>query len=299
MKNLLANKSYKFIFEHSSDAILLTKTDGSIHLANPAACSMLHRTAQEICQIGRNGVVDLQDPRLVTALQERDSHGNVRCELNFVRADGVKIPVEITSNVLTDKEDSHWNVMIIRDMTVYKELEESYKRSHEQALQMCVLDFLTGIYNRRGFMERLQQELERSKRDGLQISIIIADLDNFKQVNDVYGHLAGDYVLKQFADCLNQNVRPYDILARFGGDEFIIGLPGTGLLEATNVAERLRSISENLVITVDFQAIDLTASFGVTAFRKDVQDDLDTLISRADDAMYKAKKTKNAVFAKE
>jgi diguanylate cyclase (GGDEF)-like protein/PAS domain S-box-containing protein len=286
---------YRLIFENSYDAILLTQPDGSVHLVNPAGCEMLQRTAEEICYLGRPGLVDPEDKRLENALRERTAKGKARSELTLISGDVSKIPVEVTSSIFNDNEGRSWTVMVIRDMTFYKQLEDSYRINQQQAIQLATRDYLTGINNRRGFMERLQQEIDRCKRKGSELGLISIDLDYFKQINDIYGHIGGDCVLKKFADCLNQNMRLYDIPARFGGDEFIVCLPSTSLYDATGVAERLRMMTETLMITYNSQTIKLTASFGVTTYKWNLPEDIDSFVSRADDAMYQAKKTKNSV----
>jgi two-component system, cell cycle response regulator len=159
-------------------------------------------------------------------------------------------------------------------------------------LQLANTDPLTGISNRRAFMERLKAELERAARENAPLSIIMADIDHFKRVNDEYGHQAGDRVLQEFSRRLMKPARPYDFLGRYGGEEFIACLPNTNEAQARSIAERLRrGVEETAISRSDDANIPITASFGTASLRAGAgNDDVDRLIKRADDALYKAKR---------
>lgn len=161
-------------------------------------------------------------------------------------------------------------------------------RLFEQTQQMALTDTLTGIYNRRYFYELAQKEFSRSKRYQSPMSVILIDIDHFKNVNDHYGHLAGDQVLMQFVQRIQEELRTSDILARFGGEEFIILLPETNLGDATQVAERLREVTAQYpFLLVTAQAF-ITISLGVSCFRFTTLS-LDHLIDESDKALYEAK----------
>jgi diguanylate cyclase (GGDEF)-like protein/PAS domain S-box-containing protein len=161
-------------------------------------------------------------------------------------------------------------------------------RLFEQTQRMALTDTLTGIYNRRYFYELAQKEFSRSKRYQNPMSIILIDIDHFKNVNDHYGHLAGDQVLMQFVQRIQEELRTSDILARFGGEEFIILLPETNLGDATQVAERLREVTAQYpFLLVTAQAF-ITISLGVSCFRFTTLS-LDHLIDESDKALYEAK----------
>jgi len=161
-------------------------------------------------------------------------------------------------------------------------------RLFEQTQQMALTDTLTGIYNRRYFYELAQKEFSRSKRYQSPMSIILIDIDHFKNVNDHYGHLAGDQVLMQFVQRIQEELRTSDILARFGGEEFIILLPETNLGDATQVAERVREVTAQYpFLLVTAQAF-ITISLGVSCFRFTTLS-LDHLIDESDKALYEAK----------
>ena len=156
-------------------------------------------------------------------------------------------------------------------------------------------DYLTGCYNKRAFMNRLEQEIERARREQTTVSILFVDIDLFKQINDRFGHLAGDIVLKQVIKCFNNSCRNYDFIGRFGGEEFIICLPNTDLRVASEAAERFRSIVEDTEIICDSNTINITISLGVAALEPTQNENMDKFISRADNAMYQAKVKRNNV----
>jgi len=163
-------------------------------------------------------------------------------------------------------------------------------RLFEQTQKMALTDSLTGIYNRRYFYELSQKEFSRSKRYQSPMSIILIDIDHFKNVNDRFGHLAGDQVLVQFVQRIQDELRTNDILARFGGEEFIILLPETSLNDATHVAERLREVTAQYPFLLITAQTYITISMGISGFRFSTIS-LDQLIDESDKALYEAKQS--------
>ena len=153
--------------------------------------------------------------------------------------------------------------------------------------QNSVKDPLTGLYNRRYFSDQAQVIQESSKRYAFPVSLVLCDIDNFKAVNDTFGHEAGDYVIKDFAGKLSGFIREGDLLARFGGEEFVLLLPQTKIENAQKFAERLRQIIEQSDIQVRGKSINYTASFGVSQLLN--HGDLDFSLNAADEALYRAK----------
>lgn len=149
------------------------------------------------------------------------------------------------------------------------------------------IDFLTGLVNRRSFDRALNEMIKDFIQREYSFSLILMDLDDFKNVNDTYGHPAGDEVLREVAQLLRLFLRANTLIARIGGEEFAIILPGVELENAVKVAGRIRKILENREIKFKNHIIKITASFGVTQVRKD--DNLNTLYERVDKALYKAK----------
>lgn len=160
---------------------------------------------------------------------------------------------------------------------------------HSEVQKLAITDALTNLYNRRGFYELGQREVERSRRYKRPLVAIMMDIDHFKFINDFYGHAAGDQVLQAVAKRCSENLRRIDILGRFGGDEFTILLPETDMFTASGVAERVRQYVANRPVMTDTSPVTITVSLGV-ARATATTPDLDVLISRADAAMYLAKK---------
>lgn len=160
---------------------------------------------------------------------------------------------------------------------------------YEQVQELSILDGLTEVYLRRYLMGRLEEEVDRAGRLGLTFSIGMIDVDHFKQCNDKYGHLVGDAVLKKIASRLKQSVREVDMVSRYGGEEFCVVLPETTKKLAETVAERLRKSVESKNIKAFDEDVRATVSVGVATYPEDGQD-VDTLIEKADTALYKAKR---------
>ncbi len=161
----------------------------------------------------------------------------------------------------------------------------------QRIMKLAATDSLTGVLNRRAFMERMEQEINKSLRENTSFSLILTDIDYFKKVNDRYGHQTGDMVLQKFPEKLLNSSRPYDFAGRYGGDEFVICLPGADISQSGSVAERMRSkVEEMKIMPPDgSQSIRITASFGTTDFLMDSKGKVDSIINRADNALYKAK----------
>lgn len=159
--------------------------------------------------------------------------------------------------------------------------------ANQQLAQAARLDPLTGLLNRRGFTEAAEAELRRRLRTGQDLSIVLADLDNFKEFNDQHGHACGDYVLQETAQLLSDGGRAMDNVSRWGGEEFLMVLPETSSDGAVLLAEKLRSGMEARRFEYQGQRLGVTMTFGIATFRKD--DTLDKCIARADTALYKGK----------
>ncbi len=158
---------------------------------------------------------------------------------------------------------------------------------YDDMRRLAITDDLTNIYNRRHFLERMQGEVDRARRYGLPFSVMFIDIDNFKDLNDSYGHQVGDKILTELATILKHWARSSDIVARYGGEEFVVLLPMTDNTRSITAAERFRSRVQRHTF---YRRKKLTVSCGVASFPTD-GDNIDQLLGRVDEALYMAKKT--------
>jgi diguanylate cyclase (GGDEF)-like protein len=166
-----------------------------------------------------------------------------------------------------------------------------------ELLRLATIDPLTELANRRGFLERSMVEVARARRYDRPLGFLMLDIDHFKQINDTYGHEAGDVVLRLMSDSMRGILRTHDLAGRFGGEEFTILLPETDLAGASAFAERLRETIANLPVHFHQQSVKITVSIGVTSVRKDALG-IDDAVRDADALMYRAKQSgRNCVVA--
>ena len=210
----------------------------------------------------------------------------------LVRREGVS-PLELFAQIWPLTVTSAVAVTLVMSV-LYRALLEVVQelQAREAAAQHAALhDPLTGLPNRALLEDRLDHAITRCKRDGEKIALLMLDLDRFKSVNDTYGHQAGDAVLKQLALILKGEAREIDRVGRYGGEEFMLLLPGTALDSAVTFAERVRKEVEGHTFTFEGGSLNRTASFGVSAVPHPRIRDCEALVRAADDALYVAKET--------
>jgi diguanylate cyclase (GGDEF)-like protein len=180
----------------------------------------------------------------------------------------------------------------LEEKTINLEAEIARRiKAEEELKRLASLDPLTGINNRRTFFELAEIELKRALRYGNSITLVMMDIDHFKQVNDSFGHLAGDQALIKFAHLCKNNLRSFDLVARYGGEEFIVLLPRTDLQTGESIAERIRILIKEEGYIFNKQAISFTISVGVTELDHQRPVTLEALIEQADQALYLAKRS--------
>ncbi|MDO8141075.1 MAG: diguanylate cyclase [Candidatus Brocadiales bacterium] len=250
-------------------------------ILDPSLCRVI-RTGQKVI------VMDVgKEPGCECILYDTKEYGHACLPLN--------VGGNVTGVVVMIKKDTgRWNDDTYRLLTAYVGIVSSaiYRvRLIEVNKQASITDALTGIHNRRFFDEMVRKQIALAKRDNEPLSLLIADLDHFKKVNDTYGHITGDIVLQQIATIMKTSIRSSDILARYGGEEFVITMPSTGLTGALEKADKIRHHIESL----DFnnvaggQSLKMTLSMGVASLPEHGIEFV-TLLNAADSALYKAKK---------
>ncbi len=172
-----------------------------------------------------------------------------------------------------------------------KELLKKYIHELEQKNRkldiMSKTDYLTELANRRFMIERLNEEVARTEKTGEKFSMLMCDIDHFKRINDTYGHEIGDLVLKQVTKSIKNMVREYDVVSRWGGEEFLVLLIDTNIILAAEVAEKIRAEIEQNIITINNSIIKVTISIGVTEYLNEIS--ISQNINNGDEAMYQSK----------
>lgn len=170
------------------------------------------------------------------------------------------------------------------------DLQAELLQAQEALREQATRDALTGAWNRRSILETLTTELDRARRESRYLSVIMLDIDHFKQINDTLGHAAGDTALRETVYRLQTFIRVYDSLGRYGGEEFLIVLPGCDEAGVLSHADRLREAIQNTPMFLNGEAVTVTASFGATCAGPNAGYKVDQLLHAADDALYAAKR---------
>ncbi len=204
--------------------------------------------------------------------------------------DKIKGLEEGASDYLTKPFDPGELIARVKAHLRIKLLQDALKRTNEQLIELSIRDVLTGVFNRRHFMELLEKEFDRTQRYGSKLAFLMIDLDHFKSINDNYGHITGDMVLAEVAKIFLKGLRKNDVVGRYGGEEFAMILPGNDLNGAKIVAERYRSAIENLNIRTSSATIKLTVTIGCSFAPHPRIKNINDLINSADDALYRGKR---------
>lgn len=229
----------------------------------------------------------------------------IRSAYEFIAKDGTRIYGEIFGSPLLSKDGQIIGVVsIARDITERKRAEEGLKRAHEELQayvteieklqselrEQALRDPLTGLYNRRYLAEMLKNELARVKREKKPMSVVVTDIDHFKNINDNYGHQVGDEFLRKIASLISNHTRKTDIACRYGGEEFLLVMPGTSIKSAIKRAEELRLECAQIQIPYENKKLSVTLSFGVASYPAHGQG-AEEIVIKADKALYKSKRS--------
>lgn len=292
---------FQFLAENSLDIICRTAPDSRMLYVSPSCLRVLGWTADEmIGRLAKDFIVAEDIPSVRESIARCNMPGveGVRATIRYRCRTGPPVWMEVNAravrNPATGEPIEH--VIVMRDITDRKLLEE-------QLSLLALTDGLTGLANRRAFDQMLEREWNRTLREGSQISLLLLDIDHFKQFNDRYGHQFGDDCLRAVASAVVGAVRASDIAARYGGEELSVVLPACDLSGATEIAERIRCSVESLRLVHDGMIeghgrscpqsnVSVTVSIGVaTALARHggTMRMAESLLMAADNALYKAK----------
>jgi diguanylate cyclase (GGDEF)-like protein/PAS domain S-box-containing protein len=269
------------LVERMRDGVIVLDRRRRIIDFNPAAREMLGLS--ETASAGR--FISRELPTLHTFILHLTETPNARSGLSL-DVMGMPSRFEASATPLFDSLGGlTGHLVIFRDVT-------EQKRTEEKLHHLALTDYLTGVFNRRAFFELAVPEFERSRRYHHSLAFIIIDVDNFKKVNDTYGHLVGDQVLESMSRTCQQALREVDTLARYGGEEFVVMLPETDREGARQAAERLRQRVEQQAVSSRLGPVHVTISLGVAVYHPDREPiTIDRLLAEADQALYRAKQT--------
>ena len=264
--------------------------DGRFSYSNAKFDEIFGYSAEEVRGMGPLDTAVESDRGLVAEYLDKRLSGEsdqLAYVFHGLRKNGAVIDVECHSSVMNVGNRS-LIISLIMDISERTRAERAVQVLQEELREQSTHDALTGLYNRRFLDEFFGRELLLAKRGGHPVSVIMGDLDHFKAVNDRYGHLAGDEVLRVFGTLLTNNARASDIVCRYGGEEFLLVLPGMTTEGAVERAEQLRQAMAATPVSNGVSRITVTASFGVATFPTHGRT-TDELIAAADRALYSAK----------
>lgn len=277
-----AKRRLELLFNTSPDASIITRLeDGTVVSVNDGFSAITGYPRDEI--VGRTTIDALWDDpadrrAMVDRLAEQGSCDNLEAVIR--RKDGTRFVGIVSARTFTLDGVAH-TIAVVRDITARKLLEDELR-------VRATTDALTGAFNRGQFMELAHAELRRAQRHEHPLSIALLDIDHFKAINDTHGHLVGDAMLVAFTAALRENIRSIDVLARFGGDEFVLLLPETDAVGARDLAERIRLAVAAMAVEAVGSSVSATACLGIGTMRGGDQS-LDSILGRADVALYRAK----------
>ncbi len=278
-----SEEQHRVLVENMPDAVFTVGLDGAFAFANPQSELLTGISRDELVGVHYGAVLSAESVRVVAdRIQDLSAVGGRPLAVSFVSKSGDAYPVELSISPVDD-EHGHPVAMtwIARDVTERREFED-------KLVHLASHDHLTGLFNRRRFEEEVSLRLADTKRRGDGGAVVWLDLDNFKTVNDSFGHRVGDEVLKHVAAVLRGRSREEDVLARLGGDEFAMLLPGVGEHEAVKAAERVLGELALIPVQAETHPLRVGASAGVALYPAHATT-VDELLLRADAAMYTAK----------
>jgi diguanylate cyclase (GGDEF)-like protein/PAS domain S-box-containing protein len=266
------------IIKNMSDGVLVTDLEDRIIFSNPEVLKVLGKTSAQILGEKISKVLKEWLPEAGKAWMGNQK--DIEVEVGGPDSQFYHLTTSILSGNL---KSSAGHLLIVNNITEHKKIEIYLK-------ELAMTDPLTGLFNRRHFFNVAGLLLSQARRYKHPLSVLIFDVDDFKQVNDLHGHAIGDQALKLLADCIKKTIRTSDVAARFGGDEFVILAPETNATQAARLGERLSSLVASQVISAQNTNVQFKISLGIAAFEvKNEISTIDTVLEQADRALYTAK----------
>lgn len=287
---------YRSMVDKTNDAVFTVDLDRKIIAINQRAADLLGYQAKELIGRPYEDLVPREERDQVSANFEelKKMWMTPLFERTLIRKDGSHCRVEFNASTVRDgKGVLLYYQGVARDLTERKRLEEELHYALKQMETLAMQDSLTGLLNRRAITQYARAEWNRAQREGNPMAVVLIDLDNLKRLNDLKGHEAGDMAILELVKIIGSSKRSYDWAGRWGGDEFLLILPNTGLKDARNVAERLRvRLKKNKLQLEAGEEIEMQVSLGVASQVpiKDAPGSPNDLIALADQAMLQAKR---------
>ncbi len=290
-----SEKRYRNILESIEDGYFEVDLNGNLTFFNPSLCKILGYPSRTLMGMNNRQYMDQENAQKVfQTFHQVYTTGKAAQAFDWklIRKDGSRRFVESSISLkLTKKGKPEGFQGIVRDIT-------DRKLAEEELYRISIHDHLTSVYNRRYAFERLDVLIQEHQREKRHFSISIIDLDFFKTINDSYGHPAGDFILREFAAILTRNLRPYDLVSRYGGEEFIIITMNIDMPETRKLMTRLLQTINRHVFNYNGMDIRLTFSAGISNTLEFVEDiSVEKLIRKADERLYLAKERgRNAII---
>jgi len=289
---------YRTLVENASDMVYRTDENGYFTFVNPAALRITEYKEEEIIGIHyttwirpdmRDNAIKFFGRQFVKGIQ------NTYSEYPILTKEGQEVWIGQNTQLIV--EDGHvvGFQAVSRDITDRKRIMEALQDSENRYRELSIIDDLTQLYNSRHFYQQLKMEIDRVDRYGQPLTLLLLDLDDFKQFNDAYGHIEGDRVLSRLGQVVKRCLRQTDSAYRYGGEEFTIMLPMTTSKDGAVTAERIRAeLKEEIFYPVSGKDVHVTVSIGLEQYKS--QEDMKAFVHRVDQLMYQAKKNgKNRV----
>jgi diguanylate cyclase (GGDEF)-like protein/PAS domain S-box-containing protein len=288
-----SEEKYRTILENIEEGYFEVDLAGNFTFFNDSVCRVLGYPREELMGMNNRHYTEKEEfKKIFQAYSKVYKTGETNKEFGqqIIRKDGTKRYIEGSISLLKDSADKPTGFRgILRDLTERKKAEEELKKSEQRYLELSIIDDLTQLYNSRHFYAQIEKEIERSNRYQQPLTLLMLDLDKFKDFNDTYGHVEGDNVLSRLSQVIKECLRETDSAYRYGGEEFTIMLPMTIIEEGFVTAKRIQTkLRKETFTPVPGKDIYMTVSIGLAQYKP--KEEIKAFVNRADQLMYQAKK---------